>query len=423
VSARRPLYGWLVAEGISLVGTRVSMIALPWFVLTTTGSATRTGLVALFEMLPMVLLKVLGGPVIDRLGARRVAITCDLASVAVVGAIPLLHDTGLLSFPVFLVLVAAAGALRGPGDAAKHALVPQLVETAGVPMERATGLFGTVERTATLLGAAAAGALVSVFGAADALLIDAASFGVAAAILSWATVALRPVRGEDEEDATPYLARLREGWDFLRRDRVLLGITIMVALTNLLDTAFATVLMPVWAKEYGAGAAGLGTVFAIWAGASALGSVCAAAWAARLPRFAVYLVAFLLTGAPRFAVLAYDSPVWLVGAVMVVGGFASGFLNPVLGAVIFERIPSRLVGRVSSLTTSMCFALMPFGGLLGGALVAGFGVPPAMLAVGAAYFLVTMLPAVDPRWREIDRRPETGVAEARLPVGEEAGTH
>ena len=146
-SARRPLYGWLTADAISLVGTRVSMIALPWFVLTTTGSATKTGLVALAETLPMVLLKVLGGPVIDRLGARRVAISCDLASVVVVGVIPLLHDAGLLSFPLFLALVAVAGALRGPGDAAKHALVPQLVESAGVPMERATGLSSMVERT------------------------------------------------------------------------------------------------------------------------------------------------------------------------------------------------------------------------------------------------------------------------------------
>ncbi len=408
MSARRPLYGWLTADAISLVGTRVSMIAIPWFVLTTTGSPTKTGLVALAEMLPMVVLKVLGGPLIDRLGARRVAITCDLASVAAVGAIPLLHDAGLLAFPTLLLLVAVAGALRGPGDAAKHALVPQLAATADVPMERATGLSATVERTASLLGAAAAGALVSFVGAANALLVDAASFGLTAAVLAWATVALRPARDTEEEaaDDAPYLVRLREGWDFLRRDPVLLGIAVMVALTNLLDVAWAAVLMPVWAKEYDFGAAGLGLVFAVFAGASALGSICAAAWAVRLPRFWVYLVAFLLTGAPRFAVLAFDSPVWLLGVVIVVAGFASGFLNPVLGAVIFERIPDRLVGRVTSLTTAMCFALMPFGGLLGGALVSWQGLSFAMLATGAAYFVVTMLPAVDPRWREMDRRPE-----------------
>ena len=92
---RRPLYGWLGAEAVSLAGTRVSMIALPFFVLTTTGSPEKTGLVALAEMLPLVVLKVLGGPIIDRVGARRVAITCDWASVVVVGAIPFLYDAGL----------------------------------------------------------------------------------------------------------------------------------------------------------------------------------------------------------------------------------------------------------------------------------------------------------------------------------------
>ena len=48
---RRPLYGWLTAEAISLTGTRVSTIAIPLFVLETTGSAARTGIVALAEML------------------------------------------------------------------------------------------------------------------------------------------------------------------------------------------------------------------------------------------------------------------------------------------------------------------------------------------------------------------------------------
>jgi MFS family permease len=404
---RRPLYGWLTAEAISLTGTRVSMIALPWFVLTTTGSATKTGLVALAELLPMVLLKVLGGPVIDRFGPRRVAITCDALSVPVVGAIPLLHDLGHLSFGGFLALVAVAGALRGPGDGAKAALVPSIVEQTGVPMERATGLHSTVERTSTLLGGLFAGGLVAVIGAANALLVDAASFGLSGLVLLWSCrgVGLAVVTDE-EEDTAPYRERLHEGWRFLRGDRVLLGIAIMVALTNLLDIAWATVLVPVWAQEYGGGAAAIGLLFALFGGSAAVGAMCAAAWGERMPRYRTYLVAFLVVGLPRFVVMAWDVPIWAVVAVAVAGGFASGFLNPILGAVIFERIPAQLVGRVTSLTTSMCFALMPFGGLLGGLLVAHTGLTVAMLAVGIAYFAVTMLPAIDPRWREMDDRPE-----------------
>jgi MFS family permease len=407
---RRPLYGWLGAEGISLVGTRISMIALPFFVLTTTGSPEKTGLVAVAEMLPLVVLKVLGGPVIDRVGARRVAISCDGASLAVVGAVPFLHTAGLLSFPGFLGLVAVAGALRGPGDAAKHSMTPSLAATAGVPMERVTGLSSTVERTASMLGAAVAGGLVAVIGPANALVVDAASFGASALLLAWAVPArtgrvASDADADEEADPTPYVEQLREGWRFLRGDRVLVGITVMVALTNLIDLAWSAVLVPVWGLAHG-GAGVVGALFATFAGASALGSLVAAARADRLPRYATYLVCFLVTGLPRFVVMALDTPLWGVLAMAVVAGFAAGFLNPILGAVIYERVPERLIGRVGSLSTACCYALMPLGGLLGGFLVGGAGLGVAMLVCGVAYFAVTMLPAVDPRWREIDHRPE-----------------
>ncbi|HET7193512.1 MAG TPA: MFS transporter [Nocardioides sp.] len=410
MSTRRPLYGWLTSEAVSITGTRVSMIALPWFVLTTTGSASKTGLVALAELLPLVILKVLGGPIIDRVGPRRVSITCDLLSVLVVGSVPLLYHLGHLSFLGFLLLVAAAGALRGPGDSAKHALIPALVERAGVPLERATGLASTVERGASMLGAVFAGGLISVIGPANALIVDAVSFLLSAVVLAWATVGMRPAAPVEGAAEPPYHQRLAEGWRFLRGDRVLLGIAVMVALTNCLDIAWTTVLVPVWAKEYGGGAAAIGLLFAVFGAAAVAGAMCAAAWGERLPRYRIYLLAFLVGGAPRFAVMAVDSPLWAVLAVAVAGGFAAGFINPILGAVIYERIPAPLVGRVTSLTTAMCFALMPLGGLLGGLLVSSWGLTTAMLAIGAAYFLVTMAPAVDPAWRAMDDRPEPRAA-------------
>jgi len=136
---RAPLIGGLTAEGISFIGTRVSMIAIPWFVLSTTGSATQTGLVAAAEIAPLVLFKALGGPLLDRVGPRRVTLVCDLGSALVVGSIPLLHHLGALTFPLLLVIVAVAGALRGPGDAGKSAMTPEIARVAGVSPERVTG--------------------------------------------------------------------------------------------------------------------------------------------------------------------------------------------------------------------------------------------------------------------------------------------
>jgi len=414
---RLPLYGWLTAEAISLLGTRVSMIAIPWLVLVTTGSPTQTGLVAVAEITPMVALKAAGGPLVDRVGPRRMAITADVLSMVAVGLIPLLHRTGHLSFPLLLCLVAVAGALRGPGDAATSALIPALVERAEVPYERATGLSGAIERGSTMLGAALAGGLVAAIGPAYAVAVDAVSFGLCAVVL---VVTTRSLEGggkhhdeSHEQDATSYTAELREGWDFLRRDPVLMSLCVMIAITNLLDLAWSAVLLPVWARESGAGITAVGLVFAVWGGASMVGSVIAAAYGTRLPRFATYVVAFLVTGLPRFVLFALGVPLWAILAMCVVGGCFSGFLNPVLGAVQFERIPRAMVGRVTSLSNALCWSLMPFGGLLGGVLVSRFGLDPAIVIVGMAYFVTTMAPALLPSFRGMNRQAP---ADTRQPV-------
>jgi MFS family permease len=399
---RTPLIGWLTAESISLCGTRLSLIAIPWFVLVTTGSATMTGLVAFAEMAPYVLAKAAGGPLIDRIGAARVSVAADAASAVVVVSIPLLDGVGLLSYPVLLAIVAVAGLLRGPGDGAKAALIPDIVDATGVPMERATGLHGAAERLASTAGAALAGLLVAVLGPVNALLLDAATFAVAAALIAATAPPRVPPPAEEE---TGYLTQLRQGWDFLRSDSVLVAMTVMISITNLLDQAYVVVLVPVWAYESGQGVGAVGLLFAVFAAAATLGSLLASAILHRLPRYATYLIAFLVCGAPRFAVLAFDVPLWLVLATGVVGGFASGFLNPLLGAVIFERIPRHLVGRVSSLNTALCWVGIPFGGLVGGTCVAAIGLSPALLLLGGAYFAATMLPAVQPAWRTLDSPP------------------
>jgi len=427
VSQRRPFWGYLVAQAISVTGTRVSMIAIPWLVLTTTGSAVRTGVVAFAEMAPLVVLQVLAGPAMDRLGARRVAITCDLLSVLVVGSVPLAHLLGVLSFPLLVGLVVLAGSLRGPGDAAKHAMLPVLVQQVGMPTERMTGLTGAVERGASMAGAALAGALVALVGAADALVVDAISFLVSGALLWSMTTAVTRRDATRTTGRTSYRSELRSGWDFMRRDRILMGIGVMVAVTNLLDAAWSSVLVPVWAKDAGHGVQVVGVLGATFGGAAILGSVLAAAHGHRLSRYLVYVVAFLLAGVPRFVVLALDAPMAIVLVVAVAGGFAAGFLNPLLGAVLFERTPEQLMGRVTSMNLAMSWSLIPLGGLLGGLLVTGLGVAPALLVVGGAYLATTMVPAIQPRWRELDDRPTMGESgrsaarPARAEVREEAG--
>ncbi|MFH8681696.1 MFS transporter [Streptomyces lydicus] len=404
----RPLGGVLAAIAVSLTGTRISAIALPWFVLVTTGSATRTGLVACCEMAPYVLAKALAGPLVDRTGPRRVSWTTDLLSAAAAGAVPVLHAVDQLSLPLLLVLVALIGAARGPGDLAKEVMVPEAAEFSRVPLERATGLAGVTERLAATIGPAAGGSLVALLGPLTGILVTAACFALGSVIV--AVVLPRgtgrtAAEGPPPEDGAPpgYWRRFGEGFAFLRGEPLLLTIIVMVSITNLLDAAFTTVLMPVWAKESGHGPTDIGLNSSAGGLAAVAGSLAAAAAAHRMRRRVVFFAGFLLAGAPRFLILAADAPRWAVLAVFAVGGFGAGFLNPILSAVSFERIPRRLLGRVNALGDALAYAGIPLGGLLGGAMVASFGLVPVLLTGAAVYFLTTGLTGLRPEWRAMDR--------------------
>src|SRR5512146_1870043 len=88
---RVPLYSLFVANAISLVGNVFTMIAIPWFVLQTTGSATQTGITGFFTILPVVLAGLLGGVIIDRLGYKLTSMIADLASGITTAIIPILY--------------------------------------------------------------------------------------------------------------------------------------------------------------------------------------------------------------------------------------------------------------------------------------------------------------------------------------------
>jgi MFS family permease len=408
----RPLAGVLAAIAVSLTGTRVSAIALPWFVLSTTGSATLTGVVAFCEMTPYVLVKAFVGPFVDRLGPRTVSWTADLVSATAAGAVPLLHTFHLLPFGPLLGLIALIGAARGPGDLAKEIMVPEAAEKGRVPLERATGLSGVTERLSSTVGPAAGGALVALLGPLTGLSINAACFALGSLIVALALprglghgiVRGRPRQPDRGGEEPGYWRRLGEGLTFLRGEPLLLTVTVMIGITNLLDAAFASVLVPVWARDSGGGPAAIGLTGAVLGTAAIGGSLIAAVVAHRMPRRAVFFAGFLLAGAPRFVVLALGAPMWAVLTVFAAGGIGAGFLNPILGALAFERVPRRLWGRVRALGDSLAWARIPLGGLAAGALFASFGLAPVLVAGGAAYFLTTGLAGLRPEWREMDRR-------------------
>src|SRR5215813_9192658 len=94
---RAPFVALLTGYAISGAGTAMSALAIPWFVLVTTGSAARTGLVGFAGMMPYVAAQALGGPLVDRVGLRRSFGWGNLAAAVAMGTIPVLNVLGGLT--------------------------------------------------------------------------------------------------------------------------------------------------------------------------------------------------------------------------------------------------------------------------------------------------------------------------------------
>ncbi|MFN8149418.1 MAG: MFS transporter [Candidatus Nanopelagicales bacterium] len=416
--ARVALWAYLLAEVVSTTGTRMSMVAIPWFVLTTTGSAATTGVVAFAETLPYVVVLALGGPVVDRFGAWRVAIVAGVTAAALVGAVPALYAAGALHLGVLVVLVATVGAVRGL-ETSTYVLLPGLAEKAGMPLTRATGLHDGMNRTAGMLGVPLAGVLIAVSSAPAVLVVDAASFLVAALLLGLLVPRTSQPPTRDDEVAVDYdvprgrvrayVAELREGFGFLVRDRMLVAIAVLVLVTNLLDQAYSAVMVPVWVHDELGSPLALGLIGGVFGVGAVVGSSVFAWLGPRLPRRRSFAWGFLVGGAPRFVVLALAVVLPPVLAVSLVAGLAVGAINPALAATEYERIPRHLQARVIGALAAVAMAGIPVGGLLGGLAVERLGLDVALLVFGGVYLATTLAPFVFPVWREMDRTAENPV--------------
>jgi len=397
---RTPLLGLLTANAISIAGNVLTLLAIPWFVLQTTHSATRTGITAAAETLPIVLGAAFGGPLADRVGLRLTSIGSDLASALLVASVPLLHATVGLQFWQLLILVFLRGLVSTPGEPARGSMLPDLSEAADTSLERATSMYDAVSRGARMIGATVAGVLIALLGAPNLLYLDAATFLVSALLVT----ALVP-RSRPEPTGNRYFDDLRAGLRYVNRDRTIRAVTVLCMMTNMLDAGWGSVMLPIHSERVLHSPQAFGLLAGTMSGAALGGALAFAAWGTRLPRRVTFVVAFLFAGAPRFLALALRMPVPALVGIGALSGFAAGCLNPIMDTAILERIPAEMRARAWGVVYAGCTAAMPLGALAAGLAVARFGLAPALTAFGLLYLVVTLWPAFGTAWRGLDRAP------------------
>jgi MFS family permease len=401
---RRPLVVVLAANVISVTGNSVTLLGVPWYVLESTGSSARAGVVAFCALLPVAVSAWASGPFIDRVGRRRVSVISDLGCGTSVAAIPLLQIGGILQFWMLCGLMALAGLASAPGVTARGVLLPALAERAGMPLVRAASLYDGAARCASMVGAALGGVLITAMGASHVLLVDAATFGVSAVVIASGLRDLPDARPSSSVRGSGgrHQGSFGESLGFLLRAPLLLGICLTTLAAQGLDQGWSSVLLPDDVRVKFGSVLDLGMLETVFAVCALAGALLYGAVAHRWGRRAVFAVAFLIVGVPRFAVAALTGSVAPLAVMMGVEGLACGTLNPIRATVVYETVPEHLRSRVISTMTSTGLMAAPFGGLVAGFFVGTAGLFTTLLAAGGVYLAVTLWPVVSASWREMD---------------------
>lgn len=374
-----------LATFTSSIGTWLAFVALVVDVYDRTGDANWVSALLIADFLPIVLVGILLGPLIDRLPRRNILVAADLLRAGVFCVLP--FATSAAQIVGLALIIGVATSLFRP---AVFAGLPNLV--ADDDLGHANGILQSAENFAWAVGALAGGALVAASGSDAAYWLNAGTFVVSALFILGIRQSL------EEHERSPSAGHRRdlvEGLRMVTRSRGLLTILVAWSIVTL-GQAIGNVSEIVLAKEeFNAGDFGYGVLVATAAVGLTIGSLAGGdiirRFGIRVPYVAgVVLLAF------GFAAAAVSPNVWVAAVFVVVSGLGNGAVV-VCNAVLVQRgAPDRLRGRAFTVVMSIGYAFFGLGMIVAGPLTNGFGartawgISAALCAVAACFALVLL---------------------------------
>jgi hypothetical protein len=389
---RRKSFRWLfIGRVVDELGDAISPAALTLAMVTATHSSAGLAIVLASGLLPRVVLLPLGGVVLDRLGARRVALAADLVSGTAQLAIGLLLLTGDVSVLPIAITAGAGGAASAFSMPATLALVSGTVDDD--ERQAANSLLGIASSATSIAGPALAGVLIFTAGAGWAFVLDAATFAVSAG-----TLALIRVRRAADVPRQSLRRDLVAGWVQVRARTWYWTSLIGHATWNFAMGILMTTGPLIAITELGGRAVWLAALQAM-AVAYLAGAVIAGR--TRVSRPILVIDASLTTLALPLVLFAVAAPAWSVVAAL---GLASGFLgfgNPVWETVVQQEIPAEVLSRVSAYDWLVSLAAMPLGYALGPLLTRQFGFTWPLSGAAVLVIVTLLIPACLPAVRDV----------------------
>jgi len=341
---------------VSNVGTWMQSVGTGWLVLQLTNSPLWLGLLGLSFALPMIVLPLVGGAVVDRVDRIRllyVTQTCQMLNAFVLALVTFL---GLVTVWHILAASFVGATLLAFDNPARNALIPNVVPQRD--LMNALALNGAIYSGAALVGPALAGALLAPLGAAALFFINGLSFFAMLAALNFLTDV--PTHGGGKRIS--FAASMRAGLSYAWHDRLLRVLLFLFAITSIFGRSYQ-VLLPVFARDlWHGGPQGYGLLLS----SSGAGALVGAFGLAFLKELKHRERAFLVSGLvfSIALVLFAVSPTLLVGSLFLfVAGVAATAFGTLVATFIQVATPNELRGRVMSLYTVCLIGLSSLGAL------------------------------------------------------------
>jgi len=366
----------------------MTWLALPWFVLVTTGSATRMSAVVGAELIGLAALGIPGGAVLRRLGAWRTMWLADAVRAPLMLAIPFLYWLGHDAFAPIVVLAFLLGALAGPYFAAQKVIVPELLGEDEAVVGRANALFQGATRSTMLLGPVLAGILIAGVSAPWVLVVDACTYVVAAVLV--VTLVPRPEQqARSDEDVGA-----RRGLRFLTREPLLRLWLPLFVLGDTAWTAFFVSVPVLVVTRFDADPRVAGWLLASFGVGAVAGNV--VAYRVLLERaggLTIVGTCILAQAAPLWLLTTHPAA-WLACAALALAGIANGLVNPSIHSLLTLRIPVGLRPSVMTINVMLFGLAQPVGVFAVGPVLDELGPQPVLVAFAAVQTVAMSLVAL-----------------------------
>jgi MFS family permease len=396
VASRSAVRRIALAKGLSGTGSGIANVALSYLVFQRTNSALWLAGTLFFSFGVVGLLTPFAGKLVDRYDRRQVMIASDVGS---------LLTWSLLAFAREPLAIAAIGfvasVLAVPVGLAANAAVPNLVEEEE-DLAWANGLIAAAANAARLVGPAIGGGLYALGGAPLAFIINAASFGASALLVSSVRGRSFSAERAGEEPSGGSL----EGFRVIRRDRMLLWITVAWTMMWLAMNV-AYVADPPLARGFGVGPLGFGLIDTSFGAGALLGSLLAARFVLSARRWVAAGMLGVAAGWGMIALTPWFSLV-LLGSAIAAGLDAIGTVAGY--GLIQRRTPDAVRGRVFAAQSAAGLSANMVGFVIVGPLVESLG-PQAVYGLGGIVSVFATLAFVIPtRVSEVTERSAVGPA-------------